>query len=171
MDKRWICILIIAIVGFAGLYYIVDNSSTLESASVYVNKFKVTLPHDYNVAGDGKTYMDAVNKQTNEHIIIKDVGKGDLISSEFAKRADALINNENISSTEYSSIEINCENLTTIEYKSISNDNINKIIFLTKDDHTFTFECKDFHNETKLENDVSFLMDTLMRDVKQKQDE
>ncbi len=171
MDKRWIYILIIAIIGFACLFYIVDNSSTLGSASVYVNKFKVTLPHDYNVAGDGKTYMDAINKKTNEHIIIKDVGKGNLISSEFVKRADTLINNENISSVDYSTIDINCENLSTIEYKSINNNNINKIIFLTKEDHTFTFECKDFHNETKLENDVSFLMDTLMRDVKQKQDE
>jgi len=170
MDKRWICILIIAIVGFAGLYYIVDNSSTLGSASVYVNKFKVTLPHDYNVAGDGKTYMDAVNKQTNEHIVIKDVGKGNLISSEIVKRTDNFKNNENITSTEYSSIEINCENMTTLEYKTINNDNINKIIFMTKDEHTFSFECKNFHDETKLKNDVSFLMDTLMRDIKQKQD-
>ena len=170
MDKRWIYILIIAIIGFACLFYIVDSSTTLGSANVHVNKFIVTLPPDYNVAGDGNTYMDAINKQTNEHIVIKDVGKGNLISSEIVKRTDNFKNNENITSTEYSSIEINCENMTTLEYKTINNDNINKIIFLTKDDHTFTFECKDFHNETKLENDVSFLMDTLMRDIKQKQD-
>jgi hypothetical protein len=98
------------------------------------------------------------------------VGKGNLISSEIVKRTDNFKNNENITSTEYSSIEINCENMTTLEYKTINNDNINKIIFMTKDEHTFSFECKNFHDETKLKNDVSFLMDTLMHDIKQKQD-
>lgn len=169
MDKRWIVILIILIIGIGCLYFIVDSSTTLGRATVNVNAHEITVPPQYNVAGDGKAYVDLINRETYEHIIVKDVGKGDLIESEMNKRADSLAEDGNISSIEKKNITVACEILPAIHYEKIDDECINYIVFVKEDGHTFSIECKDFGDEKAMVKDISFIRDTLTRDFKQKQ--
>ena len=39
MDKRWIYIIIILLIGVTALFFIVESSTTLGSAETYVHKF------------------------------------------------------------------------------------------------------------------------------------
>lgn len=57
MDKRWLIIIIIFIIGLGSMYYIVDNSNTVGSAITTFSKTTITIPEGFSV---GDTSSDSV---------------------------------------------------------------------------------------------------------------
>ena len=79
MDKRWIYILIIAVIGITCLFFIAESSTTIGKATVKVGHYITTLPDSFNINKNGEEYAKLINRKTNERIFIKDLGKGNLI--------------------------------------------------------------------------------------------
>ncbi len=166
MDKRWIYILIIFIIGVVCLFYIVDSSNTVGRANVNVNTFTLTLPPDYNIDAKKDKYVVIVNKDTRERISIKDLGKIS-IAGEMKNKTSILEQNENVTLIKNMTTD---KNLTTpsIYYERIP-DSINRVTYFTKYNHTFAIECHYFHENSTIEKDTLFLMENLRPDYKQKQ--
>ena len=78
MDKRWILILIILIVGGYCTYNIVDSSTTVGDAITVVNKSVITIPKDFSIADTDKNSVDLIDNKDNKKIHIEDIGKGDI---------------------------------------------------------------------------------------------
>ena len=76
MDKRWILILIIFLVGVAALYFVVDTSNTVGKAVVAVNTYTITVPETYNIENSETYLATVINRATGEKITVEDVGKG-----------------------------------------------------------------------------------------------
>ena len=61
MDRRWIGILIILIVGLSAMYLIVDNSNTVGNAISVIGDVSVTLPPGYKTGATHATDFSMYN--------------------------------------------------------------------------------------------------------------
>lgn len=169
MDKRWIYVIIIFIIGFTAMYYIADTSTTVGKAIVSVNTHLVTVPDSFNIEGNEYNYALLVNRQTKEHIFIKDLGKGDLIGKNFEEEAGNLETNQNVTKISYTTEKYNQKSYNVIEYET-ANGKHNKILFFTENHHTFKIKSTDFKDMKTLEKNTKFIIDTFRPDHKKKQD-
>ncbi|WP_406533778.1 hypothetical protein [Methanobrevibacter sp.] len=165
MDKRWILILIILIVGCACLYHIVDSSTTVGDAITVVNKSVITLPSDFSIDSDDKSSVTLINKDTNETIFIKDLGKSDTAFDCFKKdlkSLDGVVNNSTL----------NIDNITTyrIDMQNSTTKSNTTLVYVYSSNHTFTIKFNDYTDQNELNQDLNFIVSTLSPDFKQKQD-
>ena len=79
MDKRWILIIIIAIIGLSSMYLIVDNSMTVGSAITTFSKTTITIPEGFSVEDTNNNLVTLYNKNNDERIEIYDFGKGNTV--------------------------------------------------------------------------------------------
>lgn len=168
MDKRWIYIIIILIIGISALYVIVSSSNTVGSAIVDVNKFIITLPDDFNIQDNDKEYSILINRNTNARIIVKDIGKGNFVN-------ERLKNDSDIYHTrDYKEIKNKTFEHDGIKVKTIygigEDNKINSTAYFMKFDHTFNIKTNNFKDIDTIEENVKFIIDTLQRDYKQSQD-
>ncbi len=168
MDKRWIYILIIFIIGVACLYFIVDSSTTVGKANIYLNTFTITVPSEYNIEDSGETQLQIVNKKTKERIIIKDLTKKKDIHTEMQDRLDALNANENITLIKNTTIVNKNQTYPSIYYEKVTGT-INRMTFFNNYKHGFSIECSNFHDNRTIEEHTLFIIDNLRPDYKQKQ--
>lgn len=168
MDKRWIYIIIIAIIGIACLYLIVENTPELGSANVYIGKFTITLPNSFNIEKDGPGFNHLINRNTNEKIWVYDLGEGNLVKENLTYKLDKLGENDNITILEKTSIKLKNGTFPAIYYEKLPNNKISYVTFIQKYNHTFSIESKDYPDNDTLKSDLEFVIDTLKPDLKQK---
>lgn len=168
MDKRWIYILIILIIGVICLFFIVESSTTVGTANVNLDTFTLTMPSDYNIEDSNGGYLEIYNKNTREKLAIKDLGKKNNFSSEMGNKLSALEANENV--TLIKNTTITCKNITaqSIYYEKVQGT-INRATYFNKYNHSFSIESYNFHDNSTMEKNIIFLMDNLRPDYKQKQ--
>ena len=172
MDKRWIGILAILIIGCCCMYFIVDSSTTVGTAITVVNKTVVTLPNHFSIEYSGNNYAKIANKNTNEKVSFKDLGKKDIALDSFNKKLNELKKDPNINVIGNSTIDINntqvykmeCQNLTTENTTNIS------IGYVYTCYHTFLIQFKNYNDNTNLNKDLEFLISNMKPDFKQSQD-
>ncbi len=170
MDKRWIYILIILIIGVTCLYFIVDASTTLGSANVNVNSYTITLPSTYNVDSSGKEYVDLINRKTNEKIHVEDLGKGNSINTKLSEKLSELHNDGETDKISNTTVKIDNSAIPTVYYENLTNNTDNQIFYMQKHNHTFIIICNNIQDNDTMMNDVNYIIDTLKPDFKQKQD-
>lgn len=171
MDKRWIYILIIFIVGFVALFYIVESSTTVGSAIVAVDKYLTTVPDSYNIEKSDHNYANFINRETNERIMIESVGKGDLVEKRLNEELDKLQNNVNITKINITTEKCDDIIFSTVFYEKFNNSqNFNKIMVFEEFNHTFFVKATDFNNLDNLNEKAYFVIDALHQDFKKKQD-
>lgn len=170
MDKRWIYILIIFIIGVTCAYLIVESSDTVGSANININKFTVTLPSEFNIDTKKDQYLLLIDRKTQEKIEIKDLGKGNDIDSNISYELYQLKDNANVTLINDSSLKIGNETFSSIYYEKIP-DYTNRITFVSKYDHLFSIDCKMFHDNQKIINDTQKIIDSIKPDYKQSQDD
>jgi hypothetical protein len=163
MDKRWILILIILIVGCTCLYHIVDSSTTVGDAITVVNKTVVTLPSDFSIGSDDRSSATLINKNTKESIFIKDLGKSDSAYKSFKKNLNSLDNVVN-----NSTLDIN--NITTYKIDINNNTGNTSLVYVYTCNHTFNIKLDGYTNQNELNQDLNFIVSTLSPDFKQNQD-
>lgn len=168
MDKRWIYIFIIFIIGIVCLFFIVDSSTTVGKANINLDKFTLTLPSPYNIEENNGKYLEIYNKNTKEKIAIKDLGKKNNFSKDIGEKLSSLEGNGNI--TLVKNITVTCDNnsMPGIYYEKLPGT-INQVTFFTKYKHSFSIECYNFHDNATMKEDTLFLMENLRPDYKQKQ--
>lgn len=171
MDKRWIIILIILIVGCSCMYFIVESSSTVGSAITVLNKSVVTLPDDFGIGNTEKNSVELIGKHSDEKIYIEDFGKKDIALELFNENKSALAHDSNFKIIKNQTEEIN--NITTYKFylEDYTNENVTNttLAYIYSSNHTFMIKITG-SNQTQIENDLNFLVSTIKPDFKQAQD-
>lgn len=169
MDKRWIYILIIMIIGVTCLYIIVDSSEYVGCANVNVNTFTVTLPSEFNIYDKTSKELIINNRKTQEKIKITDLGKGNSSESNITKMINTLSDNDNVTFIEETTLTICNETFPSIYYEKTP-DLLNRITLVYKYGHLFSIDCSNFHDNETININTGLLTDSLKPDYKQKQD-
>ena len=172
MDKRWIGILIILIVGCICMYHIVDTSTTVGNSITVVNKTVVALPNELSIDDSGSNSAKLVNKDTREKVYIEDMGKADIASDSFNKKLKEVEHDSNIQINNNSTVKIknvtvyrvDCENFTTENATNIS------ICYAYTCYHTFLIQFKNYSDNIRLDKNLDYLITNMKPDFKQSQD-
>ncbi|MDO5823119.1 hypothetical protein [Methanobrevibacter sp.] len=169
MDKKWILILIILIVGCFSMYFIVESSNTVGTAITVLNKTVVTIPDDLSIKASEKNHVELFNKHGTEKIHIKDMGKNDTSLNSFKNNLNNLKSKPDINIISNSTYDIN--NITTyrIDFENTTSGNMT-FAYLYTANHTFTINMSGYNNTQSLNSDLEFIVSTLKPDFKQSQD-
>lgn len=167
MDKRWIYIIIILIIGLSTLYYIVSSSNTVGSASVDVSSFIITLPGDFHIDMTDDAGATIIDRTTDEKLIITDLGKGKSIDN---LTRDDLKKSKKMKSVKIENETVSLNNITIKTVFVIDDDTINSTSYFMKFNHTFSIDAYNFNDKDTLYDNIDFIIDSLKRDYKQTQD-
>ncbi|WP_407377827.1 hypothetical protein [Methanobrevibacter sp.] len=167
MDKRWIYIIIIFIIGCACLFIVAESSTTIGVANVNLGKFTISIPDSFNIDEDNAKFIRLINRNTGEKITIKDLGKDADINSSMQTELDKIKLNENISVIKETSYKYGNATLPGIYFELT--DYSNNEYYFKKLNHTFSIELSGFKDNST--DHIDSIIDSLRRDPKQKQDE
>lgn len=154
------------------MYLIVDTSTTIGTSITVVNKTVITLPNDFSIEDTGSNTAKIVNKNANEQIYFKDLGKKDAARDSFNEKLKELQEDPNIKINSNSTVEIgnitvykiDCENFTTENATNIS------ICYAYTCYHTFSTLFKNYSDNAKLDKDLDYIISNMKPDFKQSQD-
>lgn len=169
MNKKWIYIIIILIIGFSGLYYIVSTSTTVGSAMVGINAFLFTVPDSFNIENNDHAFASLTNRETKEKIYIKDLGKDKSVDKNFEKEVFVIESNENLTILNNTTEKYNDMTSKVVYCNNTVDNTLYKVSVFKKYNHTFLIKSSNFKNPTTLNEKTHFVMDTLKQDHKKKQ--
>lgn len=171
MDKRWILILIILIVGGYCTYNIVDSSTTVGDAITVVNKSVITIPKDFSIADTDKNSVDLIDNKDNKKIHIEDIGKGDIALETFNREISLLSGSPNIHLLKNSTLNAGNMTIYKSDLENYTNDLTNvSLAYIYSSGHTFAIKFEGYSNENELNKDLKFMVNTISPDYKQAQD-
>lgn len=169
MDKRWIVIIIILIVGISSLFLIANESDRIGKAITTIDNVVITLPTDFKVESEGDGYTTIVNRNTGEKIHI------DLIKGK--NKAQSLMKNrlEELKSDNVDNIENYTQNIANITVYSISYQNLSSdpqvnytANYLNKLNKTFVITASNYDDSSSQLSDLTEIINTLRLDFKMK---
>lgn len=163
MDKRWIIILLILIVGLGCMSYIVMTSTTVGHAVTIVDDLSVTLPHGFKIDHSETGQTTLLDDRTNEIIFIKHIREGNKALIEYLKEIKILKENENVE------ILKNTSNKTihTICYKDLNKDKDYTLYYLEKYNCTVLIKMENFKNPEDEQKSLDYMLETIKPDYKQ----
>ena len=171
MDKRWILLLIILIVGCTCMYFIVDSSTTVGNAITVVNKSVVTIPNDFGIGNSEKNSVELIGKNSDEKIYIEDFGKKDVALESFKENLSEFSHNP-----KYKIMKNTTENISNITTYKIYLEDYTKenatnttIAYIYSYNHTVMIKI-DGSNQDQKEEDLNFIIRTIKHDYKQGKD-
>ncbi|WP_405270115.1 hypothetical protein [Methanobrevibacter sp.] len=171
MDKRWILILIILVVGGYWTFTVAESSTTVGDAITVVNKSVITLPDDFTIADSDKDSVDLIDKKDNRKIHIEDIGKGDLAYETFNREINSLSETSNIHLLKNSTLNAGNITIYKSDLENYTNDLKNvSIAYIYSSGHTFAIKFEGYPNENDLNKDLKFMVTTIAPDFKQAQD-
>lgn len=158
MDRRWMGIFIIFLVGVLGLAMIVDTSDTVGQAVTVCNEMTVTLPDGFKLFLSNPTNTTLMNNK-NETIFIKiltDTSSKDqfnqrylLLKSDEKIHIDKVEHNGTTHNIHYTHLD---KNVTVFGS------------FFEKDNRTIELRLNEFEDYDK---NAKFIQDTIVHDFKQ----
>ena len=171
MDKRWILILIILIVGLACMYAIVDSSNTVGNAITVLNKSVVTLPDDFGIGNTEKNSVELIGKNDDEKVYIEDFGKKDIALELFKDNLSALSHKSEFKILKNTTESINNITVYKIYLQDCTTENITNVTmaYIYSNNHTFMIKITG-SNQSNMEKNLNFLVSTIQPDYKQSQD-
>ncbi|WP_295113248.1 hypothetical protein [uncultured Methanobrevibacter sp.] len=168
MDKRWVLIIIIAIIGLGSMYLVIENSTTVGSAISTFGKTTITLPEGFSVEKSDDASLELYNKHSNETIDIYDLGKENYPREE-------LINLTLL----YQDIE-DYDKVSNMTHKKINNITVYQVQMSNENktdihssfyyhNHDYIVSMNNYKDMKKLEKDLEFIICTMHPDYKQSQ--
>jgi uncharacterized protein YjaZ len=159
MDKRWLGIFFILIVGIACMYFIVEHSPTVGKAVTVVDEMTVTLPTGFNLLKNHENEVVLLDHQ-NHTANITILGLGDTSFKKFNSTVKSLEKDKDIE------IQDKIQNSTgnIIFYKNLTNNKEYSITYFVKDNRTIELKMDKYDN---WENDWKFIVDTVQHNFKQ----
>ncbi len=171
MDKKWILIIIILIVGCFLMHNIVDSSTTVGNAITVVNKTVVTLPDGFSIGESEKNSVELLDEKTGEKIYITDLGKTDSAQNEYNEALQSLAYNSDIYIINNSTSMINNTNTYLITFENHTvNTNTVCLGYIYSCNHTFSLEFQNYSDNNRLNDNLNFIVSTISPDFKQSQD-
>lgn len=171
MDKRWIGIIIILIIGVTCMYFIVESSHTVGEAIVDVNKSLVTMPDGFSKGDSDSSSVYLVNRGTNKSINIQDMGKVDIALTKYKQRIDSISNEYDVDDFNNQSTISSDYKIYSMTYKNITENNqYRSVAYIYTYNHTYCVKMTGFNDVGEINKDLDFLGETIRPDYKKSQD-
>lgn len=167
MDKRWLSIIIILIVGVTCMYVIAESSDSVGSAITIVNKTVVTLPDGFTIGADESNSAKLIQKNGDKSIFIKDMGKKNKAEKYYKESLKQLKSSDYIILLSNSTTKINNNPIYKIDTVDVAKGHNITVIFAYAAKHTFTIKMECYDNPQQLDDDLSYLINTMKSDYKQ----
>ena len=160
MDKRWLGIIIILILGIGAMYMIVESSTTVGKAVAVVSEMTVTIPDGFTTLKDTDKHTVYLVNDEKETINVTVKGLGDTTSKEYKSALKSLEENDDIE------VQDKKENDTIkiIYYKNLTSDKEYTQTYFVKDNRTIELKMTKYEN---WEEDWSFIIETIQHNFKQ----
>lgn len=159
MDKKWIGIIIILIIGLSAMYYIVTTSNTVGNAVTVIDDVTITLPPGYKILGTHTEDTTLLNEGNNNTIYLKCVGNGDICKDTIKKEVKYIKKSADMEVVKTTDNSVVSQNVT-------SGENVTVMCF-EKWDRTIFMKLSKFNNQQELEKDSQFIIDNIKPDYKQ----
>ena len=169
MDKRWILIIIIAIIGLSSMYLIVDESMTVGSAITTFSKTTITIPEGFSVEDTSNNLLTLYNKNNNEKIEIYDFGKGNTIKEMQTNITSEILEEEGLNNVTNRTINLEDTEISQTILKNGSNSKV-VISYFYKYNHTYSIIMTGYKKLNTTTQDLDCIIYTLRPDYKQSQD-
>lgn len=169
MDKRWILIIIIAIIGLSSMYLIVDESMTVGSAITTFSKTTITIPEGFSVEDTSNNIVTLYNKNNNEKIEIYDFGKGNTVKEMQTNITAEILQEEGLNNVTNRTFNLDD---TEINQTILKNGSKSKVVisYFYKYNHTYSIIMTGYNKLNTTTQDLDCILYTLRPDYKQSQD-
>jgi hypothetical protein len=170
MDKRWIIIIIIAIVGISSLYFIVNDSMRLGKAIDTIENVIITLPTDFKIGEETPSSTELMNRNTDERIkieLIKEKNKARILMK---NKLQKLNSSDDVKYMKNYTQNISKIKTYTISYQNVSSDHpVNYTVnFINKLNKTFIITTYNYNDNASQIEDLAYVIDTIRLDFKLK---
>ena len=169
MDKRWILIIIIAIIGLSSMYLIVDESMTVGSAITTFSKTTITIPEGFSVEDTSSNIVTLYNKKNNEKIEICDFGKGNTVKEMQTNITAEILQEEGLNNVTNRTFNLDDTEINQTILKNGSNSKV-VISYFYKYNHTYSIIMTGYKKLNTTTQDLDCILYTLRPDYKQSQD-
>lgn len=169
MDKRWVLIIIIAVIGLGSMYMIVDNSMTVGSAITTFSKTTITIPEGFSVEDTTNNIVTLYNKKNNEKIDIYDMGKGNHVKEAHSNITAVILEEGNFETIKNRTFNIDNTKINQTILKNGSKPDF-VISSFHKYKHTYTIVMTGYNKLHTTTHDLNCILSTLRPDYKQAQD-
>ncbi|MEE0943602.1 MULTISPECIES: hypothetical protein [unclassified Methanobrevibacter] len=168
MDKRWVLIIIIAVIGLGSMYMIIDNSMTVGSAITTFSKTTITIPDGFSVEDTGNNVLELYNKNNNEKIQIYDLGKGNTVKKMHSNYTATLLEEQDFKNTTNKTFEMDDVNITQTILTGENDTIVVSSFYQYK--HTYIIFMSGYDDLNTTTQDLDCILYTLRPDYKQSQD-
>lgn len=168
MDKRWIIIIIILIVGVSSLYVITNDSMRLGKAIDTIENVIITLPTDFKIGEKTQSSVELMNRNTDERIkidLIKQKNRAHMLMKSKLKEFNSndTVTNVKNHTQKISNITTYTISYTNVTSKTPENYTMN---FINKLNKTFIITTYNYDNDTAQLKDLAYVIDTIRLDYK-----
>lgn len=168
MDKRWILVIAILIIGFASLYIIADTSNNVGNAIASVDGVIVTLPPDFTNFQAKEKSVNIENKYTYEKLYFKSIADGDHAYEQYNNTIKDLDNDEDIEITNKTTMKVDNVTAYVIYYQNSSSGEAKEYIkgYFYDYDTTFVVTMWNFNSTERGNSNLKFVIENLYPDYK-----
>lgn len=157
MDKRFILIIFIIIIGVFNLFIISENSDVIGSASVDVSKFTFSLPKDFILLNtNNQNDVSISNTKTGLRIMVSVIPHYNA-----SYKFDSLQNDTNKTILSNGTINRNDIKIDSMYYNPVTPDNNHSsaaIFYFNKNNASFKISMDNFNYETQREETIDALL-------------
>ena len=172
MDRRWLFIFLIMIIGVGCMYSIVMSSTTVGSAIADINKTTISMPDGFSKGYSDDGSLELINKANDEDIYIKDLGKNDSSKVTFDKKIKTLKTADDVTINENKTNVFNNITTYTVYYTNSSDSQAfnRSMSYIYCAGHTFYIKMAGYTDIDKLNSDLEYVVSTMQPDYKKSQD-
>ena len=169
MDKRWILIFVILIIGIFCLYQVVESSTTVGHAIATIDDVIVTIPTGFTNFQSHEKYISIENKNTNEKLFL--IHKDKSADEAFKKRFYDLESYYDIEIKDNTTKEFKNTTVRSVYYINTTENNTEYIeSFFEGCNHTYCVKTWNYETQDQAEKNIEFIIETLHIDYKRPRD-
>lgn len=162
MDRRWIGIIIIMLIGMGCMYFIVDSSNTVGNAITVVKDVSIVVPPGFKISDSHSTDALLSSESNNESISISCIVDDKNPEKEFTKAITSLQNKNNVELKNLSN-----KTIKHVNCKDVDSGKNTSFILFEKEGHPFIMKMENYESSAQQDKDMMFIIDNIQHDFKQ----
>ncbi|WP_458455326.1 hypothetical protein [Methanobrevibacter sp.] len=154
------------------MYYIASTSTTVGTAIADINKTTISMPEGFSKGSSDDGSLELINKNNDENIYLKDLGKLDSSKDAFDKKIKSLKTAGDVTINGNKTNVFNNVSTYTVYYTNSSDsDAYNRSMsYVYCAGHTFYIKMAGYTDIDKLNSDLEYIVSTMQPDYKKSQD-
>lgn len=168
MDRRYLLCILIIIICCINLYIIAENSNTVGSATATFDKYKFTLPPDYEVT---ELYAHSVQIHSKDLRYITIESKKPTYKYNYTAISEELLKKPNHTILSNGTIDINGINIDLIYYQTVDENNFinnRSNFYFEKNNDVFQVGMSGFDYNTERNQTIetlTYIVDSICRNL------